>query len=1014
MMDQPPETPSIEQPWYARRKRLLWIGFGVFSLLALLVLAGLLYVRTGRLNRFISSQVVEALREYGLRAEIGNFNITWGIQTAKIGAIKIYNQQTGQLIATIDQVEMKVQIREPFALQLRREIIFKRLELTNLNLRIDIDEQGRSNLRGLHQAPPQAPSRLGFDFSSLIVALSGAEAHINDRFRKIEGNLGNLELNAQPLPEGETVKAQIMTRGGRLRYEGREISLEGLDLLVTGSESGARIEQFALRTPVMQASASGRIDDWKAPRYNFDLHSQVTLEEIERILEPHAGLRGAATVDAKIEGEGKAYKINAKLSSDDLAAYGVRIRGVSGAGQVEVEGSRYKVAADLSSNEIVASGTQIRGVKIEGIKAEDDGAKIDFETRRAYAQTAVGQGARLIDLSAVTIRGESSGGRIRASAPQATVDKIELAQGQISGISLKTIDAELEHGRYRAKGRLAVKDGVISGASVGPIEGDLVADKGSVSLNQFKASLLGGNASGDVAVNLERSGDSRLKATFDNLKTDDIFAVASTNRPPLAGSLSGAAEMSWPGIDFMAASGAVNVHLKAETTQTVDAIPVTGDVSLRARGGVFDVDQFLLNTDSSQVKATGQLSRDGTSDLRFSLTSQNAEQLQTIAYSIEEVRKSVEAFEPQILGDFKFEGRLQGPLKDPTLEGDLNASNVLLHDEPLGAISGHLLFSPTEVKFENGTLVAANGGSAKFTYSAPRDARAAEGRLDATVERISGDTLIAAAGLPIGQKFFSGDLSGEAHLAGMPGAPKGTATINLINGMIGGQTAELATASLVFDGSSARLNRAEARLPQGRLTADGAMDLNSYVFQVKGRVENLDLAALVNAQETANLAVTGTVNADIQASGSAKDIEQLDLELTAQGQSVTINGRQAGQLSLTARTGQNGRLDVDLVTGITGKPQPAHGSVELRKPGRPVELSADLTALDLAPLLAAFAPNLSSSIVGNIGGKLRLTGPTVNDKGVATINGLKGSLSLDSISLEVSGRPVTIQTPLTV
>ena len=100
-MDQSPETPSIQRPGYARRKRLLWIGFSVFSLLVLITLAGLLYVRTGRLNRYISSQVVEALSEYGLRVEIGNFNISWGFQTAKIGDIKIYNQQTGQLIATM-------------------------------------------------------------------------------------------------------------------------------------------------------------------------------------------------------------------------------------------------------------------------------------------------------------------------------------------------------------------------------------------------------------------------------------------------------------------------------------------------------------------------------------------------------------------------------------------------------------------------------------------------------------------------------------------------------------------------------------------------------------------------------------------------------------------------------------------------------------------------------------------------------------------------------------------------
>src|SRR5262249_7580172 len=217
----------------------------------------------------------------------------------------------------------------------------------------------------------------------------------------------------------------------------------------------------------------------------------------------------------------------------------------------------------------------------------------------------------------------------------------------------------------------------------------------------------GGNASGDVAVNLERGGDSRLKATFDELKTNDVFAIASTNRAPLAGRFGGAAELSWPGMDFMAASGAVNIHLKAGTSQPLAAIPVTGGVSLGARGGVFDVEQFLLNTDASQIQASGQFSRDGTSDLRFSLISKNAEQLQTIAYTIEEVRKSVEAFEPQILGDFKFEGRLQGPFKDPTLEGDLNASNVLLHDEPIGAISDHIFFSTHDVKFEHCALAAA-------------------------------------------------------------------------------------------------------------------------------------------------------------------------------------------------------------------------------------------------------------------------------------------------------------------
>src|SRR5262249_61804900 len=129
---------------------------------------------------------------------------------------------------------------------------------------------------------------------------------------------------------------------------------------------------------------------------------------------------------------------NVTLSSNDLAAYGARIKGVSGEGQVEGEGSRYKVAADLSSNEILASGTQIHEVKIDGIKVEDDGAKIVFETRRAYAQTAIARGARLIDLSAGALHGGVSRGCHRSSAPRNTRGTCDRTQERVSCARLCT------------------------------------------------------------------------------------------------------------------------------------------------------------------------------------------------------------------------------------------------------------------------------------------------------------------------------------------------------------------------------------------------------------------------------------------------------------------------------------------------------------------------------------------------------------------------------------------------
>jgi outer membrane protein assembly complex protein YaeT len=985
-MSQTQGMPSIGPHWYARHKRLLLIGLGILLLITLLVLAGLYYIRSGKFNRYIADQVSKALAEYGLRAEIGGFDVALRMGTAKIRDIKVYNQQTGQLIATIGQLEMAVQILEPYALRLRREIVFKRIDLSNLNLWFDVDEEGRSNLWGLHAAPPKAPSRITFDISNLIGTLKGGMLRVNDRARKIAGELGDLQATAHPLPGGTMVKAQITTGGGRFRYQDREANVDRIELVGSGGETGAEIERFILRSSIAQASASGRVEDWKALRYNFGLQTSVVLDEVARMLEPETRLQGSAEFGGRVEGEGSRYRLTGELGSDDFTAAGVRVR----------------------------------GAKVEGIAVQSNGEKLSFESKRARIQAVAAQGAKLANVAAGAIQGEMSDGRTRGSAPQISVDRLEIANGEISGITLQKITATVDEGRYEVRGNLEVKSGAVGGASLGPLNGGLIADNDAIALNQFNASLFGGSATGDVVVQTGQTGrtghssNSRLKASFTGIKTGDIFTLVSTSSAPLVGIVEGNADVRWPGTELLAASGTLAAHLSGDMTRTPDAIPVKGDVEITARGGVFDVNRFTLSTDATSLAATGRLSREGDSDLRFSLTSTGAEQLQTIAYSVDEVRKALAPYEPQIAGDLKFAGRVTGPISNPTIEADLNAASISLHDELLGSLTGHLLFSPAEARFDNGLLTATNNGTLKFSYAAPRDKIATEGRLDAALDRIPADTLIVAAGLPSGQKLISGELSGEAHLTALPGSPQGTVIINLMNGAIAGQTAELATANLILDGQTARIDRAEIRLPQGHLVANGSLDLKSNIFQLQGKADSVDVGSLVNSLEIENPRITGTANATLQASGNTTDLNQLRVELTGNGKNVTINGRAAGQVTLTARTSQNGRIDLDLITGIAGEPQTVRASIELRRPGRPIEVETNLTDFDLGPLIAAFSPDLATSIAGAVGGRLRVAGPVVNERGEVTLDGLRGDLRLTSVSLRLAGREINFETPLIV
>lgn len=978
-------------------------------------LGGLYYIRSGRLNLYITNQVQAALSEYGIRAEVGVLDLAWGVRTASVRDVKLYNQATGQLIATIDRAELVVEIPNPFALRLRRDVIFKRVDLDNLQAYVQIDAQGQSNFAGLHAAPPSAPSRITFDFSALVGTLNSGTLHFNDDARRIAAELGNLKANAQPVPGSVAVDLKFGTSAGRVSYEGRETSVDNIDVAARLGDAAADIERFSVRSPLGEVVAGGRVDDYGTPRYNFNVQARAALEEAARIFAPDMGLRGSAAFDGRVDGEATRFRVNGGLTSDEFSMADARVRGASiDEINIESDGQRITFAGSrATANSIIVQRNRLAGVTLNSPSGELNAGRTQATVPLVtIARLTLPQG----QLTGIALRGVNANiveGRTQAHAGQVTAARLTLPEGEVAGIAVRDVVANVDDGRYKVTGGLRINGGRVSGAQLGPAQGQLVADNSAVALRKFNASLLGGTASGDVVVQTARGGASRLTASLNELRTNDLFSLLKVSDAPLAGTLNGKLNVSWPGTNFNAVSGTITAHLSGETTQTASAIPVNGDVDVTARRGVFSVNQLELATDASRLTASGVVSPKGNSDLRFSLTSSRAEELQTIAYSIEGVEKSVADFKPRLAGDFSLEGQVRGSLSDPAIEADLNASSVGLRDQPIGSLAGHVRFSPTEIAFENGTLATTDGGTAKFTYAAPRAAAATEGRLDATIDRINVDTLAAAAGLSSKQEIISGFISGEAHLTGLPGSPVGTAAINLVEGQVAGQSAEVATATLVFDGRTARLDTGELRLAQGRLTATGNYDLKRNSFQLQGRADNVDLNKVATSLN-ATASVAGVANATFQASGNTNDLGELQVELTAQGQNVTINGREAGQLSLTAHTNPGGRVDVDLITGITGRPQGVRASIELRRPGRPIDVRTELTDFDLAPLVAAFAPDLASSVAGVVNGRLRVGGPLLNERGEMTLERLSGNLTLDSVSLQAKGRTINIQTPLMV
>src|SRR5579871_3533510 len=159
-MSTPPESqapPSPQSSLFLRRRTLFYVGMGLLGLVVVVGIGLLYYVRSGRLNQYIVGSIQDAVKEYGLRAEIGSLEIGWSAETAKIHNVKIYNAATNQLVASVNTAILTAEVQHPFALSFRREIVFKQLNLDGLDLYYTNDSKGHSVFEGLHNPPPSAP-----------------------------------------------------------------------------------------------------------------------------------------------------------------------------------------------------------------------------------------------------------------------------------------------------------------------------------------------------------------------------------------------------------------------------------------------------------------------------------------------------------------------------------------------------------------------------------------------------------------------------------------------------------------------------------------------------------------------------------------------------------------------------------------------------------------------------------------------------------------------------------------
>src|SRR5438874_2637856 len=337
-----PRAPRRRRVFTRRNAIISGIAIGVAAVA--LVLVVLLVVRLGYIDRYIAGQVKETLATYGIRAEIKTFHTAISPQTVEMLGVELYDAKSGQKIGKIDRLLATVRIEDLYAVNLRRNINLKDLQVEGLELWVNFDAQGRSNFSSLHIPPPEPNARILFAYSTAHIELKNALIHYGDALHSLSGEARNIQATIQPDDPNAPAASWMNTvalsaTNSTFAYDGRPINNIGVEAHARINQTRAEIQDLTVRSPVAETHLQGVMDDWRALRYHLNVTSTVDLTQASDILQTGTALRGVGNFVGTISGEGSRYQLEGGIKSDALAADGIRLQALNvtakGSGQGE-------------------------------------------------------------------------------------------------------------------------------------------------------------------------------------------------------------------------------------------------------------------------------------------------------------------------------------------------------------------------------------------------------------------------------------------------------------------------------------------------------------------------------------------------------------------------------------------------------------------------------------------------------------------------------------------------------
>ncbi len=930
-------------------RRKLFISAAILiSLVLLLALSVTVYVRSGRLDIYLQSQVVEAFADVGIRAEIGNAHLDLRGYRVTLDDIRLYAGDGQKPFGAIDSLSAQFSVLS----YLGQRFKITQVEVVHPQVWIEFDEQGRFNLAALH-APPsrEEVKETKIVFLTSNFEIKDGEVNFVDLKRNITAHVTDMVAHLVPL-EPDSIDDKLNHRfefgftGATASVEGRTIQDITANILARVSDHDAEIltvngdPQFKITSDLGLVKVNGKVESFEPFKYALnEVRAEAELAKVARVFSPETAMSGKLGFAGQIQGTGADYHASGSLESTGVSVEGIRVAGIRAETDVSGRDDEYKGKARLTS-----SGISGRGLTITSLTFGDatvTGKQLDFDVTGALALASV-------------------------------------------------------------------KSGTIS---ISGIRGQLSADPDKVSLSQLTAQALGGTVTGSASLAYKR-GSSEVDLQFKSVDLGQAATLASAKDVEVRGAANGAARLTFPGLNFNAVSGRIEAAFDASVSPSSpdrEGVPATGELAVIARAGTFTLERAVIRSKHSELIAAGPITRAGSASLDVSFRSDDMSEvwraIETFGVISIEVK---EQYEIGLSGAGEFKGRLEGTLSDPKVNGHLKLEGIQLHNEEAGAFEGNIAYSPKLISIDNGSLVRSDASRADFTINAPLETKD-NLSVSANVQGFDISTIVRAIEPKLSDFVGRGAISGSIDLRGLPGPRtiEGSAKVSITGGEFivpsteeGKETEKTSVPELSGDVTIANseLVVQNLRMRVGdntSITGQGRFNLDTYAYSIDAEGKNLQLADLSRRLETVSL--TGT--ADVVVTGQGKwgntdDWSEANLNATIEGHSVAIGGRDVGDAKLTAVT-EDGIVKLRAAGVLLNETRTLDATIDLRdRKNYPINASIEFTDADIGPYLGLIAEELSS-VEGKATGSIKLSGPLLEPDEIQAV--------ADLSKLEIAG-----------